>query len=217
MKNAVSVVTLAVITMLTGNSLAQTGDKATALAAVSKLYQQHYAAAERQDWARYFEIYDSGYVSVGLDGKRTSRAEIQANFQQFLPRLREFKELLLDIEATDLKGQQLVLRVHDIDRRTWTNSRAPNGLEIITTNVRSEETWQRNPEGWKLISSRLMTAKAEGRLPEPTDVIKMDPRKMTPEQRQLWLMVMKQKQENVNMAIHGQACTLGYGYNCRGW
>jgi len=126
----------------------------------------------------------------------------------------------LTIQRADLIGQDLVVRYQQRTEIQRADPRSPGGTFSQTFAEVGEDTWQGRPEGWRIVVARDLgrqALEAQGQAAGGgAQASSQDWSRMTPEQRQMQLIVMQQRMRNLNRALDGQACVLGYGHDCGG-
>ena len=191
---------------------AQADDRAQAVEAVLAIYRQQLAGLESKDADRAYAGYAPAFLSIDAKGQTRSLAQCQQQFQASLPRDREIKVLRFEVLEARLQGPTLVIQYYQKTHLELVKKKEPDPhkTDPYVSEGRYEDTWQRGRNGWQLVQQRALATKFEE-----------DWSQLSPEERRIKqeakMATLKQQMELFNYANHAHACTMGWGYQCRGW
>ncbi|HJR08829.1 MAG TPA: hypothetical protein VJ842_16335 [Pyrinomonadaceae bacterium] len=123
--------------------------------AIEAWYAQNTEAFKRKDVAAVMSLRTDDFHTVLPDGKKNTRADMQAYTERFLGRIEQWVSLDFQIGAIDVRDrfgdEKGKFASADVTQKTVRMQRFPDGqLHKVESGAVQRETWRETAKGWKL-------------------------------------------------------------------
>jgi ketosteroid isomerase-like protein len=116
--------------------------------AIEDWYARNMAAFEAKDVAAVMALRTDDFHTIGPDGKRNTRADMEEYTRRFLARIDHFVSQHIEIGTIDVEGD---LASAEVTQTTVRMQRFPDGtLHEVQAGAVQRETWRKTAEGWKM-------------------------------------------------------------------
>ena len=116
--------------------------------AIEDWYARNMAAFKAKDATAVMALRTDDFHTLEPDGRRNTRADMEARTRAFLERIDHFISQDNQIGTIELDGD---LASADVNQKTVRMQRFPDGtLHKVESSVVQRETWKKTAEGWKL-------------------------------------------------------------------
>lgn len=116
--------------------------------AIEVWYDKNIEAFRRKDVAAVMALRTDDFHTVLPDGKKNTRADMQAYTERLLGRIEQFVSLEFQIGTIDVEGE---FASADVTQKTVRMQRLSDGqLHKVESGAVQRETWKKTAEGWKL-------------------------------------------------------------------
>lgn len=116
--------------------------------AIEDWYARNTEAFRAKDVAAIMALRADDFHTITPDGKRNTRADMEAYTQRFLGRIDHFISLDFDIGTIDVQNN---IASADVAQKTIRMQRFPDGtVHKVESGVVQRESWKKTNEGWKM-------------------------------------------------------------------
>lgn len=116
--------------------------------AIEDWYARNTEAFRKKDVAAIMALRADDFHTITPDGKRNTRADMEAYTERFLAKIDHFISLNFDIGTIDVQDN---IASADVTQKTVRMQRFPDGtVHKVEAGVVQRESWKKTDEGWKM-------------------------------------------------------------------